>query len=203
MAKMEVILMKNVAKEVQSKIRELIDTRNQTVTDLLEKIEEERRAEAAAQEEIDKATAALDFEMNHKAQQDKAAAAERRILMQRRLDQMNGRKQVTETESEEVIASLLQYEKDLETAFTEDVSTPLAALEKICKDYREKVRETENTINDWTREIHPNYRSQSTRYADGTNRAPHPVPVHVVAFYGCDLSGQIDAFLQKVLPIKK
>ena len=195
--------MKNVAKEVQDKIRELIDARNQTVTDLLEKIEEERRAEAAAQEEIDKATAAIDFEMNHKAQQDKAAAAERRTLMQRRLDQMNGRKQVTETESDEVIASLLQYEKDLETAFTEDVSTPLAALEKICKDYREKVWETENTINDWTREIHPNYLTPSRTYPDGTHRSPTPVPVHIMAYSGSVLSDQIDNFLQNVLPLKK
>lgn len=195
--------MKNRAKEVQAKIKELIDTREQTIAAIREKIEGERRAEAAAQEAIDKATAALDFEMNHKAQEDRAAAAERRALLQRRFDQMRSRKQVTEEESNEVIESLLQYEKDLAAAFEEDVSAPLAALAKLCKEYREKVQETEDTINNWTHEIHPNYLSPSTTYPDGTHRAPQPVPVHRVAYFGCDLSRQIDAFLRDVLPQEK
>lgn len=195
--------MKNRAKEVQAKIEALIDAREQTAAAILEKLEGERRAEAAAQEAIDKATAALDFEMNHKAQQDKAAAAERRALLQRRFDQMRSGRPVTEEESNEIIESLLQYEKDLAAAFEEDISAPLAALAKLCKEYREKVQETEDTINNWTREIHPNYLSPSTTYPDGTHRAPQPVPVHRTPYLGSKLSSQLDNFLRDVLPLEK
>ena len=195
--------MTNRAKEVQEKIRDLIENREKTTAAILEKIEAERRAECAAQEAIDKATAALDFEMNHKAQLDKNAATERRALLQRRFDQLNSRKLVPEDESDKVISSLLQYEQDLAAAFEKEVSAPLATLEKLCKEYREKVQETENTINKWTHEIHPNYRNQGARYADGTNRAPTPVPVHIVAYSGSVLSDQINNFLRNVLPLKK
>lgn len=195
--------MTNRTKEVQEKIRDLIENREKTTAAILEKIEAERRAECAAQEAIDKATAALDFEMNHKAQLDKTAATERRALLQRRFDQLNSRKLVPEDESDKVISSLLQYEQDLAAAFEKEVSAPLATLEKLCKEYREKVQETENTINKWTREIHPNYLKPGTTYPDGTHRSPTPVPVHIVAYSGSALSGQIYNFLQNVLPLKK
>lgn len=195
--------MKNRAKEVQARIKELINAREKTTASILEKIEAERRAEAAAQEAIAKATAALDFEMNHKAQQDNATAAEHRALLQRRLDQMNSRKMVTEEESNEVISSLLKYEEDLAAEFEEAVSAPLETLANLCKEYQEKVQETEATINKWTHEIHPNYLSPGTKYADGTNRAPQPVPVHIVAYSGSVLSNQIDNFLRNVWPLKK
>lgn len=195
--------MTNRAKEVQEKIRDLIETREKTTAAILEKIEAERRAECAAQEAIDKATAALDFEMNHKAQLDMTAAAERRVLLQRRFDQLNSRKLVPEDESDKVISSLLQYEQDLETAFEKEVSAPLATLAKLCREYREKVQETERTIEKWTREIHPNYISSCTIYPDGTHRSLTPQPVHTMPYSGSDLSYKINKFLQNVLPLKK
>ena len=79
----------------------------------------------------------------------------------------------------------------------------LETLANLCKEYQEKVQETEATINKWTHEIHPNYLSPGMKYADGTNRAPQPVPVHIVAYSGSVLSNQIDNFLRNVWPLKK
>lgn len=196
--------MTNRAKEVQEKIRNLIETREKTTADILEKIDAARRAECAAQEAIDKATAALDFEMNHKAQLDMTAATERRVLLQRRFDQLNSRKLVPEDESDKVISSLLQYEQDLADAFEKEVSAPIATIAKLFREYREKVQETERTIDKWTREIHPNYVSYRTpQHPAGAHRSPTPLSVHTLPYFGSDLSYRIDNFLKDVLPLKK
>lgn len=194
--------MTNRAKEVQEKIRNLIETREKTTADILEKIDAERRAECAAQEAIDKATAALDFEMNHKAQLDMTAATERRVLLQRRFDQLNSRKLVPEDESDKVISSLLQYEQDLADAFEKEVSAPIATIAKLFREYREKVQETERTIDKWTREIHPNYLRPGTM-EPSMRRCPQPRPVHTTPYFGSVLSEQIDDFLDLVLPLEK
>ena len=190
--------MTNKAKEVLARIHEMSEEKNKSLAEIQKKIDNERKAEAAAQMAIDKAVSALDFDANHKAQADLAAAAERRALLQRRADQLMKGKLVTEEESDQTIESLLKYEEDLSAVFEAEITAPLASLCKIYTSYAEAIREAERAIGTWTQGVHPNYRNRGTVYPNGTDRADHPVPVRKTEYRGCDKSLSIQRMLEKL-----
>lgn len=190
--------MTNTAKEVLARVEKMTEARESYLQTLQEKIDTERKAEAAAHDAIEKAVANLDFEANHEAQKALEAAAERRGLLQRRADQLRAGKLVTEEESDKTIDSLLQYEAELSAAFEEEISAPLFALRKIYTAYADAIQDAEGAIEAWTRIIHPNYRSRGTRYANGTDRADHPVSVHSSPYMGCEKSREILQILQQL-----
>ena len=191
--------MKNTAAEVRERIEEMIGDQAQQLADIQEKIEAERKAEAEARAAIEQAVADLDFDRNHEAKRALEQAIERRELLSKRAEMLRSRKLVTEEESDRVIDSLLQYEKDLAAEYVAGLSKILSQLEEMTSNYTANVDEAERAILSWTQNIFPNYRSDSARYQGGTTtRAPHPVAVHTTAYLGCDESIITKEFVQKL-----
>ena len=191
--------MKNTAAEVRKRIEEMLEEQTRQMDVIQERIEAERKAEAEARTTIEQAVADLDFDRNHEAKRALDNAIERRELLSKRAELYRSRKLVTEAESDRVIDSLLQYEKDLAAEYVAGLSKILSQLEEMTSNYAANVDEAERAILSWTQNIFPNYRSDSSRYQGGTtNRAPYPVAVHTTAYLGCDESIITKEFVKKL-----
>lgn len=192
--------MKNTAKEVMDLISSLMENKKQQLEEIQEMLCEERKAEADAQAALDAAAAALDYEAHCTAKAALAHAVDCEEMLDRRLNQLASAKLVPEEESDKVIGSLLQYEQDLEKSFEDNVAALLAALKDAMTKHKDAVDEAEGAIHSWTQNIHPNYRSRGiTRYANGTDRADHPVPVRTGIYVGGNLWIEVRDFLDKRL----
>ena len=191
--------MKNTAAEVRKRIEEMLEEQTRQMDVIQERIEAERKAEAEARTTIEQAVADLDFDRNHEAKRALEQAIERRELLSKRVEMLRSRKLVTEEESDRVIDSLLQYEKDLAAEYVAGLSKILSQLEEITNNYDADVKEAEGVILKWTQQVFPNYRSETAMYQGGTtNRAPYPVAVHTTAYLGCDESIITKEFVKKL-----
>lgn len=122
----------------------------------------------------------------------------RREMYEARRSMLSEMDFLSESESDSVIDSLLQYENDLRKEFEAAVKTHIAALRKLYKEYRKNIVNTESVIMDWTTSIHANHRTFGrTTYADGTSRSQEPVPVHGTVFLGGELAERLYAYLKK------
>ncbi len=95
---------------------------------------------------------------------------------------------MSEAESDRIIDSLLDYEKELRGNFEEEAKKHLGIISDLLKEYLREYNDVEQTIKAWTANIHANYRSLSGgRYdekGNWTNRMEKPVAVHPVVNIG-------------------
>jgi vacuolar-type H+-ATPase subunit E/Vma4 len=162
----------------------MIETKR-TEMELAQQKEQEARAEITeATEAIKTATAEMNLEAYEAATARRNKAKTAANMYAAKAEQIRQQEYVTEEESDRVIDQLLEHENKLYKAFLDAISDPLARIRRCCKAYSDGIDETEKLIRKWTQEIHANYRSAGTTYANGTNRADTPQPVHAVAFTG-------------------
>lgn len=188
-----------IAEKVSEQIDAMLTQRAQEIavieTALASANAQKQEAEASAKAAIEKTDFAA-YESAKDAQRKASAAIE---MYEARLKQLTEREFISEEESDRVIDSLLAYEADLAERYADDIKTPLAALEAIHSQYRQEVQNVERIIGRWTREIHANYRTPGTIYAEtGTNRAPYPAPVHRVPYVGSPESEKTDKYLNEI-----
>ena len=175
---------KNVVKATQARIQELKDKKAAE----LEHIDNEMKL---AIQEVDAANKAMqaamevtDVEAYGEAKKKQLEARNKREMYSGRYQQLKACEYLTETESDRVIDALMDYEKEIATAYEDQVAEILRNLRAIHDKYVKAKTETENTINIWTREIHANYRSFGlSNYLDEatglrTDRSPRPIPVN-------------------------
>lgn len=189
---------KDIVKETQARIQELKDKKKAE----LEHIDNELKAAAqeyeAACKELKDATENTDIEAFGDAKKKQREAKNKKEMYSARYDQLEKKEFVSEEESDKVIDSLLNYEKELAEDYESKVAQIVEELEGIHTEYMARVAATENTIKDWTSGIHANYRSNvTTVYSEtGTNRAPYPVPVHYIPYTGCAKSASVNKFIE-------
>lgn len=188
---------KNVAQDVQKRIVSLEKGKASELNAIQLKIDESKKSAVAAQRAMATATAATDLKGYQKAKAENGDALDALEMYQKRYAQLKENDFVTERESDSVIDSLLKYEEDLSAEYRENVLEPLTDLKAIHDAYEAAIKETEDVIRAWTNRIHANYRSETTTYADGSNRSKTPVPVRNTPYFGCKESLTIGNFLQK------
>lgn len=172
----------SVLTKTKRKMAALIKARENDLATCQRKIEEARAAEAEAVAAMDRAMDALDPVAYAEAAKKKDAAQLSIRMYSDKAQKVNNIRMTTEAESDAVIDSLLEYERQLSDDLDSAVMEPLKALAALYNDYMAAVADVENTIRNWTAKIHPNYRNDSTTYPDGTHRSPTPLPVHAVEY---------------------
>lgn len=183
---------------VEKRMQDMIDKRASEIAEIDKVLTETAETIRKASEAVDAAVAATDFDAYTNANAEASRARAVSDMYKRRREQLTGRELISDAESDAVIDSLLDYEKDIAAQYERDIKKALAGLAAVHDRYMVEVEKTEETITRWTSEIHKNYRSTGTTYSDGTNRAPRPVPVHSVAYDGGALAVKINAFLREV-----
>lgn len=181
--------------KVQDRIRGLINERELK----LEAVSQKRAALAESAQALEEKLQQAAREMNTKAYA--AAKAEREEcntefeMLEELERQIRKSELVTEAESEQVIASLLAYEQQLEEEYRKAVVEHLQALDALSDQHRLAAADAETTLNTWTSEIRANYINTRTTYQNGTHRSPVPVPIHPRGYFGGRLVSAIDKFL--------
>jgi len=196
--------MKNVVRKTQDRIDELLKRKAQDLMNASLQAQTARAKLEKAQGAVETAAAALNA--------DEYAAARAEVDKLKIELEMYDRKEqiikcqdiVSEEESSQVIDSLLKYEEELTEAFQKDLRKALEPIEKMNEEYRGKISETEKVIRSWTQQIRANYDTRgTTTYTDEegnrTSRSPVPVPVHMVAYTGCQESNDLTRLLPMLL----
>ena len=189
----------SVASQVQTRINGILDRREQELQAIGEKLAEAKAQASAAAREIEDATSRTDLEAFEAGKAKKRKAQTAIDMYSGRYSQLEKQAFISEEESDRVIDSLLDYEKDLEGQFVLDIYEPLQKLKELQEKYSDEVAYTEQTIQNWTHNIHENYRGFGTTYREtGTSRSPRPVPVHLTPYLGCDKSKTIADFIKQI-----
>lgn len=189
---------KDIPAEVMKRINGLEQKKTEELAVIQSKIDENTRTLTEAEAEIKSATESMDLAAYQMAKKKKHDAAEAVEMYRARYSQLESKAFVTRKDSDGVIDSLLKYETDIEAEFKEAIAEPLASLKAIYEEYRDSIAAAERTIAAWTHRIHANYRSTGTKYADGTNISPVPVPVRRTPFEGCKESVVLKKFIDKL-----
>ena len=188
--------------KVKKQIRDLQENRTKQLLEINSKQEESQARLHKAEKAMRDATEVMNLEAyeQSKAEVDKANIALE--MYKDRYAQISKREYISEEESEKVIDSLLDYEKDLESEFISAIKKPIEELQEIHRKYTSEVDETEKTLRTWTNDIRKNYstRGRTTRIDESgevTDRSDKPVPIRITPYYGCDESVMIGTFLGK------
>lgn len=195
--------------EVKARMAELLTAKQAQLDEIANRQRDVQEKLQSAKNLASRATEDLDFETFAEAEEDRKKFQTALRMLSDRYKQLEALKYIPEEESDEIIDGLLQYEEELAPKFKESTAQYVEELEKQLKQYKDKVKDVEDTIREWTNRIHPNYktRGRMTRIDEATgettDRAEHPVPVHVVPYLGCSESTILDTYLNKVLPLYK
>lgn len=190
--------MKNATEETKKRIKEMIDQKEADLAQIRQMQTEAQTQKEAADMAIKAATAEMNLDAYEEAKQAKRKAQAALDMYAGKLKQIQQQEYVTEEESDRVINSMLVYEDALAKEFKEKLQGLISDLAGLHHKYVEAIYDTEKTIQLWEKNIHANFRSQTATYADGTNRSPLPVPVHVIPFIGCKEAQIIGNFLEKI-----
>lgn len=189
---------KNIPAETIKTIESLERKKAADLAAIADKINENNTALAEAKKAKQNATESTDLTAYQDAKKKEAEANAAIEMYAARYTQLERCEFVTTKESDATIDALLKYEKDIAAEYTEAIAGPIAEIKKAHADYTGAVKAAEGAISAWTHRIHANYRSATTRYADGTNISKTPVPVRNIPYLGCKESAIVGAFLDKI-----
>ena len=198
---------KDTLTAVKEKMQGLLDMRAAD----LEKIEQTKAAALhriqAAKAAIEEATTAMNADAYTKAKEEIRQAEALRDMCDARAGQLKRQEYITESERDEVIESLLQYEKELTAALHAKITPMLQELETVNNIYRGTIYDIERTIEKWCADIHANYRQVGyiRTLPDGTttNRHEKPWPVHMMKYSGSTESNRLHEYLAEILRLLK
>lgn len=187
----------NVIEKVKSQIREMQETKEKELEIVKTKEAEAYELKAAAEAALKDATSYMNLEAYEAARENRKKAQIALDMYSAKYKQIAQKEYISEEESDKVVDSLLSYEDDLAENFKAAIAEPLKILNELQEKYFNEIKATEQTIVEWTRKIHPNYRSFGTTFADGTNRSKEPVAVRRLPFEGCKEANQLKNYLKK------
>ena len=189
---------KNIPAETIKTIENLEKKKAAELAAIADKINENNKALAEAKKAKQNATESTDLTAYQDAKKKEAEASAAIEMYAARYTQLERREYVTQKDSDAAIDALLQYEKDITDEFIKTIAGPIEEIRKAHADYIKSVKDAEHTIKSWNSRIRANYRSETTRYADGTNISKTPVPVHVLPYAGCTESAIVGGFLDRI-----
>ena len=188
----------NIAQEVRGRIKEMTATKKAE----LEIIENQREAInerlKSANEAVFTSSHNMDIDAFQKAVAERETAQIELDMYNTKFNQIRDQEYITEEESDRVIDSLMEYEKQLSDDFEKDIIPLLKKLSALYEKYTQGINETEEVIWEWTRNIHANYRNPTALYSDGTNRSSKPLPVRNIPFSGCAAAQRLGRYLNNV-----
>lgn len=196
--------MKTVLQEVKDRIDQLQAAKAAELETISEKQKEIRTQIEMASLAMRKATECMSVDDYETAKAAKRKAQSALDMYGARYKQIEAQEYISESESDHVIDSLLQYEEDLTSQFKTAIVKPLRELEKLRAQYLDEIADTEHTLTVWQRDIHANYLSRGgTSYHDTetdtwTERSNTPIPVHRIPYTGCSESAQMGVYLEKM-----
>ena len=196
------MIKKTVLDEVKNRIKEMKDQRASDLAVIEQKQAEARTALVTAGKAMKEATERMDIDAYEEARQAKRRAQTAIDMYSGRYTQISQQEYISEEESDKVIDSLLEYEKQLESSFETSAGDLLRQLDQLLREYQGIVNDVEKTIDTWQHDIHANYRSETgTNPKTGTNRFERPMPVHAIPYYGCSESVSIGKCLEQLKSI--
>lgn len=193
---------KSIVEETKERIKELTESKAAELLSIQVSITEAKTKKEAANLAIKAATENTDIEAYDKAKADRRKAESEIEMYSARYNMLKNKELVSEEESDRTIDELLSYEEEIAAKFEFDIQEPLKEIKRILEEYNQEVKDTEITIESWTKCIHANYRSATALYANGTNRADTPQEVHKVAYTGgtaCDLVNHAFSFCEELI----
>lgn len=189
------MLKTNTAKEVKARIDQLLSDKSRSLSEIQTARKEAEERQSIAKKKMKTAIELTDANAYEEAKKEFNSAGNAVEMYSARYEQLNLKEFLTEEESDRVIDSLLNYEKELEKDLIKSMEKPLKTLQTLYKEYDQSIIETENVMREWTNSIHFNYRSEGTIYKDGTNRSDVPVPVRRTLFTGCPAAQITERYL--------
>lgn len=186
-----------VVEEVKARMQEMQQKKAGELETVRQRQQEAQTQKEAAELAIREATDSMDLEAYEEAKTAKRKAQTAIDMYSGKYAQISKQEYISEADSDKVIDSLLAYENELAAGFKAAVAEPLKKLDELQRTYFDAVEDVEQTIRAWTDNIHANYRSAGTIYAEtGTNRSPHPVAVHTTPYTGCGEAHRLAQYLK-------
>ena len=167
----------NRVEEVKATMRHLIEKKAAELDKITAELETARDRKRKAETALHSAIETTDAAAYKKAKAEADEAATLIEMYTARYNQLQKKEFMSEEDSDRVIDSLIEYQRSRTAAFMEAVKSPLAQLEAIYKEYAQDYEDAVKTVNAWTANIHANYRTPRTTYADGSHRSNRPAPV--------------------------
>ena len=192
-----------VLEEVKMRMQEMKEKKAGELDAIRQKQAEAQTQKEAAELAIKDATERMDLEAYEEAKQAKHRAQTAIDMYSGRYKQIAAQEYISETESDKVIDSLLEFQKETESRFKADLAEYLRKLAQMAAEYQTTVDGIEQTIVAWTRDIHTNYNSRGTTiYKEtGTDRSPYPIPVRQTPYRGCSEAIMLENYLEKAAPL--
>lgn len=188
---------KTKLQEVKEYMCQLKEDMANTLSKADEMLKDAEKKVLAATEEMNKATEALDAVAYEKAKAKRDRAAGSVEMYRTRCNQIVKKGYLPEERSDAIIDDLLEYERELDAKFREDITSHVRALSDLCFKYSAEIEDTERTLELWQYEIHPNYKDRSNN-----QRFSSPIKVHMFAYRGSDECSATASYLRKA-PIEK
>lgn len=193
-----------VVEEVKARMQEMQQKKAGELETVRQRQQEAQTQKEAAELALREATDSMDLDAYEEAKTAKRKAQTAIDMYTGKYNQISKQEYISEAESDKVIDSLLAYEDELAAGFKAALTEKLQDLEQLHREYSDTVRDAEQTILTWTTTIHSNHRSRGlTRYADGTDRSPKPIPVRNVAYAGCEEAKQLQEYLTRASKLYK
>lgn len=193
----------NVLQEVKNRMKEMKDSKAAQLETIRRKQEEARTEIEAAGLAMKQATEEMDVDRYEEAKNKKRKAHTALDMYNGRYNQIKQQEYISEGESDSVIDSLLEYEKKLAEDFKKSAAAPLKQLAILHEEYTAAVKDTEDTLTAWQRDIHANYNTRGAMLRidplDGkhTTRSETPCPVHRLPYTGCGEAAVMGEYLKK------
>ena len=194
---------KNVTEEVKQQIKEMREKKQADLMAINAKKAEAQTHKEEAEARLKEATEKMDLDAYEEAKEAIQKAKTAIDMYSGRYKQISQQEYISEEESDKVIDKLLEYSRQIDIQFKEDIKTPLKELKEIIEKYYQDINETEATIRKWEATIHANYsyRGRSQYYdkeaGAWTDRSKTPVPVRGSVYTGCNESYKVKKFLSE------
>ena len=139
----------NVIETVNQKIAQLMEVRDADLLQIKNKIAEGEAKEAQAEKAMNAAAAEMDAEKYTKAEHALRVARVSIQMYNTRLEQITNKELITESESDAIIDSILEYEGELAAEFKAAIVAPLKTLKTLAAEYAAEVEKAERTLSIW------------------------------------------------------
>ncbi len=188
--------------EIKARMAEMIEKKTAELAEVRTKKEEAQAAIEAADADIKAAAAEMNLANYEQAVEARKRAGTMLEMYNAKYDQLRTAEYISEADSDRVINRLLSYERILEKDFNAALAVKLSDLSELLAGYMAEVKDTENTIERWTSEIHANYSTRGGTWfvdevsGERTDRSIKPVPVHP-PYSGCGAAHRLAGYLEK------
>lgn len=193
--------------KVKEQISRFISDREREIGEIDQHIASATADKAAAEANLRTAIETTNQDDYNRAKIAISAATSVIEMYSARRKQLVNKDFISERESDAVIDSILEYEKELAKSFKSAAAVHLRKLADLRDEYLKTVMDAENTLLVWQTDIHANYKTRGgTMFFDDltgtyTDRSPKPVPVRFAAYVGCREAQELGEYLEKAKAI--